>query len=280
MAIENSVDSSIQSLDQIKVSAIDMAMRFGPKVLVAVAILVAGYLVARWVGRMIGRLLQRFHFEPPVLALLVRGGEVLVVALFAIMALQNLGIELLPLIAGLGVAGAGVALAMQGVLSNVAAGLTIIFTQPFHVGDYISIGGEEGEVLDISLFSTTLGHTDRSKVVIPNRKIAGEILHNCGKIRQLAVTVQVSYETDVNAALALVDRILLANPRVLRDPAPVIGVSRLADSCVSISVNPWVSVPDYVPAVSEVNRAILETFRETNIVMPYPQLEVRSLPAG
>ncbi len=82
----------------------------------------------------------------------------MVLGLFAIMALQNLGVELLPLIAGLGVAGAGIALAMQGILGNLAAGLTIIFTRPFHVGDYISIAKEEGEVLDISLFSTTLGH--------------------------------------------------------------------------------------------------------------------------
>jgi small conductance mechanosensitive channel len=101
------------------------------------------------------------------------------------MALQNLGIELLPLIAGLGVAGAGIALAMQGVLSNVAAGLTIIFTRPFRVGEYIAIVSVEGEVLDISLFSTVLDAPDLSQVVIPNRKIVGEILHNYGKIRQV-----------------------------------------------------------------------------------------------
>jgi small conductance mechanosensitive channel len=147
--------------------------------------------------------------------------------LFAIMALQNLGVELLPLIAGLGVAGAGVALAMQGVLGNVAAGLTIIFTQPFHIGDYISIGKEEGEVLDMGLFSTTLGHADRSKVVIPNRKIVGEILHNCGRIRQLDLVVGVSYGTDVNLALGAIDEILRSNPHVLQDPAPAIGIARL-----------------------------------------------------
>jgi small conductance mechanosensitive channel len=193
------------------------------------------------------------------------------------MALQNLGVELLPLIAGLGVIGAGVALAMQGVLGNVAAGLTIIFTQPFHIGDYISIAKEEGEVLDMSLFSTTLGHTDRSKVVIPNRKIVGEILHNYGRIRQLDVAVGVAYGTDVNLALSAVDEILCANPRVLRDPAPVIGVARLADSSIKLSVNPWVSLPDYVAAVSEINQAILETFRERKVEIPLPQREVRML---
>ena len=111
--------------------------------------------------------------------------EGLVLLLFLLMALQNLGIDLLPLIAGLGIAGAGIALALQGVLGNVAAGLTIIFTRPFRVGEYISIAGEEGLVQSISLFSTTLLHTDLSRVVVPNRKIAGEILHNYGELRQL-----------------------------------------------------------------------------------------------
>lgn len=267
----------LQSLDQAKAAMLDMGIRFGPKLLVAAIILVAGYVVGRWVGRLLVRMLTRFKFEPPVLSLLVRSGEMLVMGLFAIMALQNLGIELLPLLAGLGVAGAGIALAMQGVLGNITAGLTIIFTQPFHIGDYISISKEEGEVLEISLFSTTLGHTDRSRVVIPNRKIVGEILHNYGRIRQLDVTVGISYETDVDLALRAVDEILGMNPRVLHDPAPVIGIVRLADSSVRLSVNPWVSVPDYVAAVSEINRALLETFRSRNIVIAFQQLEVRVL---
>ena len=267
----------MQSIDQVRASVLDMAIRFGPKLLVAAIILVAGWMVARWAGGILGRVLAGFKLEPPVRALLVRIGEVLVVGMFAIMALQNLGVELLPLIAGLGVAGAGVALAMQGVLGNMAAGLTIIFTQPFHIGDYISIASEEGEVLDISLFSTTLGHPDQSKVVIPNRRIVGEILHNYGRIRQLNVVVGVAYGTDLDLALGTIDEILCGNPRVLQEPAPRIGVTLLADSAVNISVNPWVNVPDYGFAVREINRAILETFRARDIVIPFPQREVRML---
>lgn len=274
------MDNSLQSLDQVKASALDMAVRFGPKLIVAIIILVAGYMVGRWVGRVVERLLVRLKLEAQVRSLLVSIARILVLGLFAIMALQNLGIELLPLIAGLGVAGAGVALAMQGILGNVAAGLTIIFTRPFHVGDYISIAKEEGEVLDISLFSTTLGHTDRSNVVIPNRKIVGEILHNYGRIRQLNIAVGVAYETDVNVALSLIEEILHSNPRVLLDPAPVFGITRLAESSVTISVTPWVNVPDYVAAVSEVNKTILETFSTRNIVIPLPQCEVRMLGSG
>ncbi|HSS82508.1 MAG TPA: mechanosensitive ion channel domain-containing protein [Reyranella sp.] len=271
------MDNSLQSLDQVRASALDMALRFGPKLVVAVIILVAGYMVGRWVGNILDRLLVRLKLEAPVRALLVRIAQILVLGLFAIMALQNLGIELLPLIAGLGVAGAGVALAMQGILGNVAAGLTIIFTRPFHVGDYISIAKEEGEVLDISLFSTTLGHSDRSKVVIPNRKIVGEILHNYGRIRRLNIAVGIAYGTDVDVALGLIADILQANPRVLQEPAPELGVARLAESSITLSVTPWVSVPDYDAAISEVNKTILETFGERHIVIPPPQYEVRML---
>lgn len=269
--------NSIQSLEQVKASALDMAIRFGPKLVVAIIILAAGYVVGRWVGGILDRLLGRLNLDVPVRYLLVRIARVVVLALFGIMALQNLGVELLPLIAGLGVAGAGIALAMQGILGNVVAGLTIIFTRPFHVGDYISIVNEEGEVLDIHLFSTTLGHTDQSRVVIPNRKIVGEILHNYGQIRRLDIEVGVSYETDVNAALSAIEEILNANPRVLRDPPPRVGVTRLAESSVTISVMPWVNVPDYEAAIRELNKTILETFGARNIVIPLPQREVRML---
>lgn len=268
---------SLQSLDQVRASALDMVVRFGPKLVVAGVILFAGYMVGRWVGRIVERLLARLALEASVRSLLVRIARVLVLGLFVILALQNLGIELVPLIAGLGVAGAGVALAMQGILGNVAAGLTIIFIRPFHVGDYVSIAEEEGEVLDISIFSTTLGHPDRSRVVIPNRKIVGEILHNYGQIRQLNITVDVAYATDVNAALSAVEEVLHSSSRVLQDPVPVVGVARLAESGVTISVRPWVNVPDYVAAVAEVNKTILETFRERNIVIPLPQREVRMI---
>ena len=274
------MNEQLRSLDHVKASAIDMAVKFGPKLLVAITIMAAGYMVARWVGQVVDRLLHRFKLEPPVRSLLVRVAQLVVLALFAIMALQNLGVELLPLIAGLGVAGAGIALAMQGLLGNIVAGLTIIFTHPFVVGDYISIGNEEGEVLDVTLFSTTLGHTDKSKVVIPNRKIVGEILHNYGKIRQLSLSVGVAYETDIDHALATIDGILHANSRVLQDPVPVVGVSRLADFSVAIGVGPWVAVPDFVAASAEINKAILEQFRAKGIAIPLPQHEVRMLDRG
>jgi small conductance mechanosensitive channel len=270
----------LHALDQVRSTAIDLGMKFGPKLVVAILIMVAGYAAGRWAAGATVRLLARLQLDAPVRRLIERAVQILVVGLFAIMALQNLGVELLPLIAGLGVAGAGIALAMQGVLGNVVAGLTIIFTRPFRVGDYISIAKEEGEVLDISLSSTVLGHPDRSRVVIPNRKVVGEILHNYGSLRQLAVVVGVAYGTDLGAARRVIEEVLQANPRVLKDPVPVISVLRLDDSRIAIGVGPWVKVPDFGAVSGEINQAIVEAFGRRGIVIPPPQREIRMLAAA
>ena len=269
------MDQSLQTLDQLTSTALDLALKFAPKVLVAILIMVAGFYAGRWAGRALLRGLGRVELDPPVRALLGRAVELAVLALFAVMALQNLGVELLPLIAGLGIAGAGVALAMQGVLGNVVAGLNILLSRPFRVGDYISIVKEEGVVQDVTLFSTTLEHADLSRVVIPNRKIVGEILHNYRRVRQLNIEVGVSYKSDIDAATSAIREVLRANARVLSEPAPAVGVARLGESSVVLSVAPWVGVPDYGPAGGEINRAILEAFRLREIVIPAPQRDVR-----
>ncbi|MGC3980942.1 MAG: mechanosensitive ion channel family protein [Steroidobacteraceae bacterium] len=274
------MNTTLSSVEQMRATAIDLALRFGPKLLTALLMLAVGSMVARWLARWLEKALLHVEMEPPVRLLLVRIGRFAVVGLFGIMALQNLGVELLPLIAGLGIAGAGIALAMQGLLGNLLAGLTIILVKPFRVGEYIGIVGEEGTVDSITLFQTTLTHPDRSRVVIPNRKITGEILHNYGQIRQLEVSVGVAYDTDMNMALALVREVLNANPRVLQNFAPVIGVSMLADSSVHIAIKPWVAVTDFGPAAGEVNKAVLEAFRARGIRIPFPQREVRMLGAA
>ncbi len=267
----------LDTLTHAKQKLIDVCIDFGPKVAAALVIMVIGFFVARWVGRVFQGWIGKLELEPPVRELLLRVLRALVFLFFALMAVQQLGFALAPVIAGLGVAGAGVALAMQGVLGNLAAGLTIIFTKPFRVGEYVSMVGVEGQVEAIELFNTKLSHPDLSTVVIPNRKIVGDILHNYGKIRQLDVAVGVAYNTDLNAALAAVNDVLKQNQRVLKVPAPVVVVSLLADSSIQIAVKPWVNVPDYVPAGGEVNKAIVEEFRARNISIPFPQREVRLL---
>jgi small conductance mechanosensitive channel len=263
------------TINHAKDTLLDLAIRFGPRLLTAIIILGVGLAVSRWVSRWLAGALNRRELEPPIRLLLTRLVWVACIALFVIMALQNLGVELLPLIAGLGVAGAGIALATQGVLSNVVAGLTIIFAKPFRVGEYIAIAGVEGVVETITLFSTTLGHVDRSHVIVPNRKIVGEILHNYGRIRQVDVRVGVAYDTNLEEATTLIRQVLSANSRVLKDPAAIVQTVQLNDSSVSIAIKPWVMVEDQVPAPGELYAAVLEAFRGRGVTLPFPQCEVR-----
>ena len=271
------MDSQLHSLDHARETIIDLMIRFGPRLLAALLILAAGVLVGRWVDGWLRGALKRLNLDPPLQLLLSRLVRALVVLLFLVMALQNLGVELLPLIAGLGVAGAGIALAMQGVLSNVVAGLTIILTKPFRVGEYISVVHEEGTVQNVTLFSTVLTHPDRSRIVIPNRKIVGEILHNYGQIRQLGLNVGVAYDTDMAAAFSVIQAVVAASPRVLKDIPPAIGIACLGESAIRIAVQPWVSVADYGVAGGELNQALVEALRANRIAMPPPQREVRLL---
>jgi small conductance mechanosensitive channel len=271
------MEGELKTLGHVQSTLTDMALRFGPKLFVALLILAAGLMAGRWVAQATERALHRWALEPPVRQLLVRLVRVLVLGLFAIVALQNLGVELLPLIAGVGVAGAGLALATQGVLSNVVAGLTIIFTRPYRVGESIAIAGAEGTVEAITLFNTVLSHADRSRVVIPNRKIVGEILHNYGRIRQVVVTVGVAYDADLKLALATVSELVRGNSRVLADPAPGVQITGLGDSAVRITASPWVAVADYGAVEGELNLNIIEAMRRRGITMPFPQREVRLL---
>jgi small conductance mechanosensitive channel len=269
--------NQLQTIEQVKQAAIEMGKSYGPKVFIAIVILIAGFFAARWAGRFFARSLNKFNMEPPVRILLVRLVRLLVMSLFVLMALTNLDINLLPLIAGLSVAGAGVALAMQGVLGNLAAGLTILFTKPFRVGEYIQLSGAEGQVTSIELFATTLAHWDKSRVVIPNRKIVGEILHNYGTIRQLELSVGVAYGTNLSDAVLVIHQILKMNPRVIKELEPVVGVTNLGKFTIDIAVKPWVKIVDYVPASPEIYHSIIAAFRERQIEIPFPQQEVRLL---
>ncbi len=248
------------------------AVQYGLQAVVALGIFAAGTVASRWVGRLAQQSLERQTMEPPVRMLLVRVIKIVVLLFAAVIALEALGVPIAPLIAGIGVAGVGIGLAMQGVLSNVMARLSIIFTKPYRVGEHISLLGVHGDVVMVDLFSTTLMHPDRSRVIIPNRKIIGEILHNFGTIRQLHLSVEVTYQTDLTHALTIIQDLIAGHPHVLKDPAPSIGVSHLGHPAVTIAIEPWTLVVHYASLQGELNKAIVERFRAGQIAFPAPLL--------
>lgn len=252
-------------------------VQYGFRIMGAVLVLIAALFVAKSVGRLFERWLNQQDLEPPLRLLLLRLVKTLVVILGLLIALDQLGLQIAPLVAGLGVAGLGMGLALQGVLSNVVAGLSIIFTKPYRVGEHIALLGVHGDVVKIDIFTTTLIHPDHSRIVIPNRKVVGEILHNFGTIRQLDLSVGVSYRTDTDKALRVLRNLVTRQPQVLQDPAPVIGITGFADSSITLSIRPWVQVASVASAQIELNQAILQQFRAEGVEIPFPQTEVRLL---
>jgi small conductance mechanosensitive channel len=264
-----------------KDKAIEFLIQHGPVYFWATvragAILAVGFVAGRWLSKRAMKLMTNRGFEPPIRMLASRVVFLLIMAFTLVVALNNIGFEVTPLVASLGVLGVGVSLAAQGVLGNIVAGLTIIFTKPFRVGEYVDVIGEYGQVDKIELMATTLAHADRSRVIIPNRKIVGEVLHNYGTIRQLDLKLGVSYDANLAEVTAIVREVLKDNPRVMKELAPGVGIASLDDSCITISVKPWTAVGDYGPAGSEIYQALVEKFRQRNISIPFPQREIRIL---
>ena len=267
----------VGAINQVQTKVVDFLTDYGLQIIGALIILTIGLVIAWWIGRVLRQWLEKKHVEPPITMLVVRVVRLLILLVVLLQALEKLNVPIGPALAGIGVAGVGVGFALQGVLGNLVSGLTIIFTKPFHIGEWVEIVGVSGQVTKIELFSTMLVRTDLSHVLIPNRKIIGEVLHNYGKIRQLDLSVGVAYGTDLNAATSVVRRVLAGNPRVLKEPVPIVGVTMLADSSINIAIKPWTKVDDFVLVQGEINQAIAEQLRAANISIPFPQREVRFL---
>ena len=260
-----------------KTLMLDLAIRYGFQVLGAFVILGAGFVLARWLGQLTERRMARAGVDVPIRRLGVRALKLVVLLFALVVALDKFGLQIAPLVAGIGVAGLGIGLALQGVLTNVVAGLTIILTKPFRIGEYIEVTGVHGNVSSIELFSTTLVHPDRSQVIIPNRKIAGEILHNFGAMRQVTVTVSIPHSGDLPTALGTARAVLAANPGVLSDPAPLVGVGEVTDVAIKVRLQPWVAAADAGIVEPRLYEELIEAFRKRGIATPLPRHEVRMI---
>ncbi len=253
---------------------IGLLVTYGFRVLGGLVILAGGWLAAGVAQRLAADLLARRHVDVTIVKF-VAGIARLVVAAFALLiALGSFGIEITPLIAGLSVAGVGASLALQGTLSNYAAGTSLIFTKPFKVGDIIEVNGVMGEVEDVSLGRTQLARVDGVKIVVPNKHIIGEIIHNYSHLKAVDIKVGIGYGSDVDQAIAAVREVIRNERRVVQDKEPQIGIAEFADSSLTLTVRLWCKQQDYLGVLFGVNHGILREFRQRGIEVPFPQRDV------
>lgn len=255
---------------------IEFAVKYSFQVLGGIIVLVVGWFVAKLVAKFVLKFLEKYKIDVTVSKFIIGTVKLLIISFAVIVAMGKFGIEIAPLIAGISVAGFGLSFALQGPLSNYAAGAALIFTKPFKVGDIIEVAGVAGEVMDMKLPRTEIKTVDGETIVVPNKHIIGEIIQNNSNNKRVDVTVGVSYKSDIQKAIDIVRKVIEGNGQVIKEKTPKIGVSEFADSSVNIYARLWCKQEDYWDVLFGVNKSIFDEFNKQGIEIPFPQRVVHT----
>lgn len=247
---------------------------YGLSVIGAIAVLIVGWILAGWASRAVNRGLSKIEKVDTTLRGFLASLTRYIVLIFTIVAVLNrFGVQTTSIIAVLGAASLAIGLALQGTLSNVAAGVMLLFFRPFKVGDYVEAGGLAGTVKAITLFVTELSTPDNVQILAPNSQVWGSAIKNYSfhETRRLDLLLGISYEDDVDKAIGLVEAMARADDRVLDDPAPMVVVGELADSSVNLVIRLWCKSADYWPLKFDMTKALKQRMDAEGISIPYPQ---------
>lgn len=265
-----------ENLSQISETVIGLVTGYGLQVVGAILVLLVGRMVAGMIRSGVARSLERAQTDPTLIPFFSSGAYYLILAAVVIAVLSLFGVETTSLVAVLGAAGFAVGLALQGTLANFAAGVMLLVFRPIRVGDYVEVAGSGGSVQEIGVFTTVLHTPDNVRITIPNGEIFGTTIKNysANDTRRNDITVGISYDDDIGVAIDTIQKVLDAEPRVLKDPAPVIAVAEMGDSSVNIVVRPWCAASDYWPMRFDLMRALKEQIEAAGCSIPYPQQDV------
>jgi small conductance mechanosensitive channel len=258
------------------------ASEYGVRIVFALAIFFVGRWVAQLVGRTLRRTLERHKVDPVLTSFAGNLAYALLLAFVVVAALSKLGVEIASFVAILGAAGLAVGFALQGSLSNFAAGVLIIMFRPFRIGDYVEAGGTAGVVREIDILTVVLATPDNKKIIVPNSAVMSGMITNysANDTRRLDMVFGVSYGDDLQKVQDVLRDIVAADERCLKDPAPTIEVLALADSSVNFAVRPWVRTSDYWAVFFDMQKKVKMRFDAEDISIPFPQRDVHLFPGG
>ena len=253
-----------------------LVIQYGVKVLMALVIFVIGKWVVKRLSAVLEKLMEKNAVDPAIRHFT---GSLVYYALLifvCIAALGQLGIQTASFVAIVGAAGLAIGLALQGSLSNFAAGVLLLIFRPFKVGDFIEAAGTSGVIQNIQIFTTELHTGDNKKVIVPNgRIISGNIInYSANDTRRVDLVFGIGYQDDIDAARAVIESLLAADERVLDEPKPLVAVVALADSSVNFVCRPWVKSSDYWPVHYSLTEAVKKAFDANDISIPFPQRDV------
>ena len=249
---------------------------YGMNIIAAVLIIVVGLWISKIIKNCFLKTLQKREVDPTLvgfLASMLHGGLVIFVVISSI---SKLGVQTASFVAVIGAAGLAVGLALQGSLSNFAAGILLIVFKPFKVGNFVKAGGEAGVIIEVGIFTTEMKTPDNVQIIIPNSNIIGSPITNLSahSTRRIDMTLGVGYGDDLNKAKKIMEDLLAADERVLKDPVATIAVANLGDSSVEFVIRPWVNSADYWSVKFDFTKAVKEKFDAEGISIPFPQRDV------
>lgn len=249
-------------------------LKFGMSLTAAALILLLGWLAARWFSNFLRKLMDRKEVDPTLVNFTCNFVYFALLTFFILAALGRLGIQTASFVAVIGAAGLAIGLALQGSLSNFAAGVLLVIFRPIKVGEYVEAAGSSGTVETVQIFTTQLATPDNKTVIIPNAKILDDNITNYTRkdSRRIDLTIGVSYDDDIKQVKKILDDIIEKDGRILENPAPQIRLLELADSSVNFAVRPWVKTGDYWDVYFDLMETIKIRFDKEDISFPFPQL--------
>jgi small conductance mechanosensitive channel len=246
------------------------------QVIAAVVIFVVGRWLAKVISNLVAKAMTKAKIDPTLTSFVKNLCHIALLAFVIIAALKKLGIPMTEFTVVVGAAGLAVGFALQGSLSNFAAGVILIIFKPFKVGDFVELAGKMGTVKEIQIFNTILNSPDNVRIIVPNGQVTGSNILNftVNGTRRIDLVVGVSYDDDLKKAHQVIENVILSDERILKEPAYTVAVSELGDSSVNFVVRPWVNAADYWAVRFDITEKIKLALDKNDITIPYPQRDV------
>jgi small conductance mechanosensitive channel len=245
-------------------------------IVMALAIYVIGRFIVGIIVNVFGKVLARSKYDNMLIDFVKAILNAVLMLFVIVAALDRLGVDTTSLVAILGAAGLAIGLSLQGSLQNFAAGVMLLVFRPFKAGDFVEAGGTAGVVKSISIFTTIMTTPDNKEIIVPNGAIYGGNITNFSAkpTRRVDMVVGISYDSDLKKAKSILQEMVAADERILKDPAPTVAVAELADSSVNFVVRPWVASADFWGVKFDFTEAVKLRFDAEGITIPYPQMDV------
>ncbi|GAB4235368.1 MAG: mechanosensitive ion channel [Methyloligellaceae bacterium] len=269
--------ADIQQYGTLAAELVDIGIQYGLSLLSAVAILVAGFVLAGWISRTLRRRLETIkRFDHTLIPILAQIARYAVLLFTLILVLAEFGIQTTSIIAVLGAAGLAIGLALQGTLQNVAAGMMLLFLRPFKAGDFIETSAASGTVSEIGMFMTRLNTAQGIHIAVPNSRIWSDSIINYSKNprRRLDLLVGIAYEDDIDSARKIILELARKEERILKDPEPVVIVKDLGESSVDLELRAWIKRADFWDVRFQMLRDVKYALDAAGISIPYPHRQV------